>query len=303
MSANVLFEELNGSFLEEKGVQLIIKREDLFFPEIPGNKWRKLKYNIEQAKKGGFSSILSFGGAYSNHIAALATAGKLFDISSIGIIRGQEIRNLNSTLAKASTDGMQLKFVDRELYRTYTQEQKWESLITEFPNSYIIPEGGTNMLAIKGCAEIIADIDIPYDYLCCPVGTGGTITGILTAVPSNKQIIAFPALKGEFLKKEIDKLSLEFANRVFTNYIYEVNYHFGGYAKFDAALIDFILSFYKEYGIALDPIYTGKMMFGIFEKIKQGFFKRGSQIIAIHTGGLQGIPGFNERHGTELPLS
>ena len=138
MSANVLFEELNGSFLEEKGVRLIIKREDLFFPEIPGNKWRKLKYNIEQAKKGGFSSILSFGGAYSNHIAALATAGKLFDISSIGIIRGQEIRNLNSTLAKASTDGMQLKFVDRELYRTcllYTSPSPRDKRQSRMPSS------------------------------------------------------------------------------------------------------------------------------------------------------------------------
>lgn len=301
MSKNVLFQELNGMLFKEKGIQLIIKREDLFFPEIPGNKWRKLKYNLEYVSKSGYSRILSFGGAYSNHLAALAKAGSIFEIPTIGLVRGEAPKQYNSTLLAAQKNGMQLQFVNRKSYREYTQHQVWDSLRKQFPNAYIIPEGGTNMLALKGCAEIIDDITSPYDYLCCPAGTGGTVSGIICGLAGKKKVLSFSALKGDFLEKEINQLVQEQANTVYTNYSLMTNYHFGGYAKFDKELLDFIISFYQKYNIPLDPIYTGKMMFGIFDLVAQDYFKPGSRIIAIHTGGLQGVDGFNKRHGTNLP--
>lgn len=302
MSKNVLFQELNGRLLEEKGVRLIIKREDLVFPKIPGNKWRKLKYNLEQAQKMGFSSILSFGGAYSNHLAALAQAGSIYDIQTIGMVRGEAPKQFNPTLLTAQENGMQLRFIDRQVYRQYTQDQDWASLQKQYPQSYFVPEGGTNMLALKGCAEIIEDIADPYDYICCPAGTGGTVGGIICGLDGKKKILAFSALKGNFLIGEINQLTLERTQKIYDNYELITEYHFGGYAKFDAVLLEFMQSFYQDHNIPLDPIYTGKMMYGIFDLITQNYFEPGSRIVAIHTGGLQGVEGFNERHGTALPL-
>lgn len=301
MSTNVLFQELNGSILEEKGIQLIIKREDLFFPKIPGNKWRKLKYNIQFAISKDCLDILSFGGAYSNHLSALASAGKIIGFNTIGIVRGERPVVLNPTLHTAEENGMQLVFVDRQSYKKYTQDQMWEDLQKEYPNVFIIPEGGTNKLALKGCREIIKDINFPYDYICCPAGTGGTVSGILCGLAGTKNVLAFSALKGDFLKGEIDKLTVGFENVAFENWNLISAYHFGGYAKYKDSLLDFMQHFYKKHGIPLDPIYTGKMMYGIFDLIKKDFFPRGSSIVAIHTGGLQGIIGFNQRHDTTLP--
>ncbi len=301
MSENVLFQELNGSLLEEKGIQLIIKREDLFFPEIPGNKWRKLKYNLEYAKNEEFTRILSFGGAYSNHIAALARAGALYRITTIGIIRGEQASSLNPTLKTAAENGMQLHFVNRTLYRKYTQGQELLSIQQQYPDAYVIPEGGTNQLALQGCEEIVNDIPEPYDYICCPAGTGGTVSGIICGLASSKKVLAFSALKGDFLKSEINQFVQERAQTNYTNYELITAYHFGGYAKYKESLLDFIKSFYQDYNIPLDPVYTGKMMYGIFDMIAQDYFKPGSKIIAVHTGGLQGIAGFNERFGTDLP--
>lgn len=301
MRKNVLFQELNGRFLEEKGVQLIIKREDLFFPEIPGNKWRKLKYNLAFAQKNGFRQIVSFGGAFSNHLSALAKAGQIHSIKTTGIVRGEEPKTLNTTLLNAKANGMQLQFVDRAQYKKYTQEQDWGELQALYPEAYFIPEGGTNMLALKGCAEIISNEKNPFDYLSCPVGTGGTIGGILCALNGQKKVLAFPALKGDFIRKDIDLLTNAYAQIVFDNYIVMDSYHFGGYAKHKPELLAFISNFHKAHGIPLDPIYTGKMMYGLFDLIKKGYFPVGSKIMAIHTGGLQGIAGFNQRFGTALP--
>lgn len=300
MSPNVLHQELNGRFLEEKGVQLIIKREDLFFPKIPGNKWRKLKYNLAFAQKNGFKHIVSFGGAFSNHLSALAKAGQLQDIKTTGIVRGEAPKELNATLLNAKADGMQLQFVDRASYKKYTHEQNWTELKSLYPEAYFIPEGGTNMLALKGCAEIISDGIEAFDYLSCPVGTGGTIGGILCALNGQKKVLAFPALKGDFIRKDIDFHTNAYAQVVFNNYTVMDAYHFGGYAKHKPELISFITSFHQVHNIPLDPIYTGKMMYGLFDMIKKDYFPVGSTILAIHTGGLQGIAGFNQRFGTEL---
>ena len=293
-------QELNGSIFREKGIRLIIKREDLVYPEIQGNKWRKLKYNLAFAQKKGFHQILSFGGAYSNHIAAVAAAGKKFGLKTVGIIRGDRPERLNPTLQRAQENGMILSFVSRSNYKSITQQGELAALQKKYPTAYMIPEGGTNALAIKGCEEILTDEDkYNYDYFACSVGTAGTITGIISSLKGNKKVLAFPALKGSFVQKDIETLLKE-NNSAFTNFDMIDKYHFGGYAKHKPELLDFIYKFYDAYQIPLDPIYTGKMMYGLFDMIEQDQFESGTSILAIHTGGLQGIAGFNERFGTAL---
>ncbi|ALJ06100.1 1-aminocyclopropane-1-carboxylate deaminase [Pseudalgibacter alginicilyticus] len=273
------------------GVELYMKREDAIHPFISGNKYRKLKYNIEEAQKLGFKKLLTFGGAYSNHIAAVAFAGKTFGFETIGVIRGEEVGGKiqeNSTLLFAQSCGMQFEFVSREVYRNKNSEDFIESLNHIYKGFYLIPEGGTNLLAVKGCEEILIQSDINFDYISCAVGTGGTISGIINCSQPRQQILGFPALKGSFLQEDISK----FANKL--NWKLILDYHFGGYAKTNDKLIHFINDFKKENSIPLDPIYTGKMMYGIFNLIKKGYFPVGSKILAIHTGGLQGILGMNK---------
>lgn len=274
------------------GVELYIKREDRIHPFISGNKYRKLKYNLEEAKKLGINTILSFGGAFSNHIAAVAFAGKTFGFKTIGVIRGEELIDKideNSTLQYSRDCGMQFKFVSRHDYREKQTKPFLNHLIDEFGEFYTIPEGGTNNLAIKGCEEILTDNDNKFDFICCAVGTGGTISGLINSSRPNQKILGFPALKGNFLSDNISK----FVSK--NNWELITDYHFGGYAKVSTELIDFINQFNEEQKISLDPVYTGKLMFGVYKLIESGFFKKGSKIVAIHTGGLQGIAGMNQR--------
>lgn len=275
---------------ESKGVELYIKREDNLHPFVSGNKFRKLKYNLLEAKKVGFKALLTFGGAYSNHIAAVAFAGKENGLKTIGIIRGQELINKvddNATLSFAKQQGMQFKFVSREIYRDKNSASFLNDLKQEFGDFYLIPEGGTNDLAIKGCEEILNNKDSSFDYICTAVGTGGTISGLINCSKPSQQVLGFPALKGDFLQQDISKFVTK------TNWELITKYHFGGYAKINEELISFINDFKMKYDIPLDPIYTGKMMFGIFDLIEKGFFPKESKILAIHTGGLQGIAGMN----------
>lgn len=285
--------------LPNKHVELFIKREDKIHPFVSGNKYRKLKYNLLEAKKQGLKTLLTFGGAYSNHIAAVAAAGKGLSFETIGIIRGEELESKisgNPTLNFAKKNGMQFKFVSREVYRTKTSESFIEKLNNEFGDFYLIPEGGTNDLAVKGCEEILADVINDYDYICCSVGTGGTISGLINCSKLSQQVLGFPALKGGFLQQDISK----FVERA--NWKLISDYHFGGYAKTNEDLIRFINQFKKEQEIPLDPIYTGKMMFGIFDLIKKDYFPIGSRILAVHTGGLQGIEGMNVKLGNSNSL-
>jgi 1-aminocyclopropane-1-carboxylate deaminase len=272
--------------------QVFIKPEYLNHPYISGNKYRKLKYNLIEAKKLGVFTLLTFGGAYSNHIAAVAAVGKEFEFNTIGIIRGEELAfkvEGNATLCYAQTCGMNLKFISREQYRHKTSDAFVSELKNEFGDFYLIPEGGTNTLAIKGCEEILTDIDKDFDYICCSVGTGGTISGLINSTCQHQKILGFPALKGNFLSEEITKFV--------TNENWELiaDYHFGGYGKVSDSLIEFINNFKKVHNIPLDPIYTGKMMYGIYDLIDKSYFPKNSKILAIHTGGLQGIEGMNQR--------
>ena len=275
-----------------KGIELYIKREDLLHPVISGNKFRKLKYNLEEAKQLGFKKLLTFGGAFSNHIVAMAGAGAAFGFDTIGVIRGEELINKiheNPSLQFAQQSGMQFHFIDRTSYRNKTDINFIENLRNLFGDFYLVPEGGTNDLAIKGCEEILTKEDIEqFNYICCAMGTGGTISGIINSSSEMQEIIGFSSLKGDFLSDVIRNFVQK------KNWNVNCEYHFGGYGKVSDELISFLNFFYMETKIPLDPVYTGKMMFGIFDLIEKGYFPPNSKILAIHTGGLQGVAGMND---------
>ena len=291
---------IEDSETKNAGVGLLVKREDLIHPEISGNKWRKLKYNLIEAKKQKLSTLLTFGGAYSNHIHATAAAGIFFGFKTIGIIRGEQPKELNSTLLKAKENGMQLFFVSRTAYRD--KKELLAQLSLDFESIYILPEGGTNSLALKGCSEIVKEYSEKpkIDYWCTSCGTGGTLAGMITALSAQQKAIGFSALKGDFLQNEVEQLLSSYDDHKYQNWSINTDYHFGGYAKFDDSLIQFINEFKHKNQIQLDPIYTGKMFYGIYDLIKKGYFPKGSSIMAIHTGGQQGIQGFNQRFGNLL---
>ena len=267
-----------------------MKREDLIHPFVSGNKFRKLKYNLLQAKTENQSTLLTFGGAYSNHIAAVAYAGRENGFQTIGIIRGDELADKiasNPTLKFAQECGMQFEFVSREDYRLKTDAAFLEQLENKFGSFYLIPEGGTNALAIKGCEEILTQEDGIFDYVACAIGTGGTISGIINSALPHQKILGFPALKGDFLQDEIRNFVQN------DNWELILDYHFGGYGKVNTVLVDFINWFLEKTKIPLDPVYTGKMVFGIVDLIEKDYFPENATILMIHTGGLQGIQGMN----------
>ncbi|NMH25594.1 1-aminocyclopropane-1-carboxylate deaminase/D-cysteine desulfhydrase [Flavobacterium sp. SE-s27] len=271
-------------------ISLFIKREDLLHPYVSGNKFRKLKYNLIEAKNQGKTTLLTFGGAFSNHIIAVAAAGKENGFKTIGIIRGEELKDQvddNPTLAKAQEFGMIFDFISREEYRIKNNPDFIEKLTEKFGDFYFIPEGGTNDMAVKGCQEILTEKDDDFDFICCAVGTGGTISGLINSSKDCQKVLGFPALKGDFLQEDIRK----FANK--DNWELITDYHFGGYAKIDEKLIHFINDFYIKYNIPLDPIYTSKMTFGVIDLIEKEYFPPKSKILLIHTGGLQGVNGMN----------
>ena len=290
----------NSIYKLNKTISLSIKREDYNGNTISGNKLRKLKYNIIEAKRLGINKIVTFGGAFSNHIHAVSYLSLNYGFEVVGIIRGEELIHKiddNSTLSKARENGMKFHFVSREEYKRRNDKAYHDFLKQKIGDFYLIPEGGTNDLAIRGCEEILEQADFNYDYVCCPVGTGGTISGIINASQKHQEIIGFSALKGDFLKEDISKFVTK------NNWSINTDYHFGGYAKINAELITFINKFKTKYNIPLDPIYTGKMLYGINDLILKGYFKPNSKILAIHTGGLQGIEGINQKlRQKKLPL-
>ncbi|MDB9913547.1 pyridoxal-phosphate dependent enzyme [Flavobacteriaceae bacterium] len=269
---------------------LVIKREDQLHPDISGNKLRKLKYNILEAKRLNKTTLLTFGGAYSNHIAAVASLGKEYGFKTIGIIRGEELVNkvsINATLSFAKSCGMFFYFISRAEYRKKNELFFLENLKSIYGDFYLLPEGGTNDFAVKGCAEILTNKDTSFDYVCSSVGTGGTLAGLIMSSNSLQTVIGFSALKGTFQTSYINKFTRKKNYRILDDYC------FGGYAKINFELIEFINDFKNKTTVSLDPIYTGKMIFGIFDLINKGYFKENSTILAVHTGGLQGINGMN----------
>ena len=281
----------------DREIRVDIKREDLLHPVVSGNKLRKLKYNLDYTVKNQLETIVTYGGAYSNHIAATAAACHILGLKSIGIIRGEELgvdlhKTLieNTTLKSAVENGMQLEFITREEYKEKNSKSFKQLIINKYGPCFIIPEGGTNLLAIQGTSEILTDEDkVNYDIICVAAGTGGTAAGIIESSVAHQKVLVFSALKGDFLQTEIEKYT---DRRNFT--LFPEN-AFGGYAKSNDELIEYMNARFRESGIPLDPIYTGKMMYRVEELISKGFFPAKTRILAIHTGGLQGVAGFNRR--------
>jgi len=279
-------QEIHDPVFEQAGVRVMMKREDLNHPFISGNKWWKLKFNLEAAVKLGRTTLLTFGGAYSNHIYATAAAAHELGLKSIGIIRGEETIPLNNTLSFAKSKGMQLHYVSRELYREKTKQAFIDEMHANYGDFYLIPEGGTNELAVKGVSEFAKTLGDDFDYLCCAVGTGGTMAGLVQGLNGRKKILGFPVLKGgEFLRDEIEKLLPEKS----INWELFFEYHFGGYAKSTNELASFIKSFQASNNILLDSVYMGKLVLGVYDVMRKGYFSPGSRVLILHSGGLQGI--------------
>lgn len=286
---------------EAAGVNLWIKRDDQLllpkktvFPAFCGNKWRKLRYNLEAAREQQKNHLLTFGGAYSNHIAAVAAAGSLFNFRTTGIIRGEAHEPLNPTLAFAKKSGMRLEYVSRSAFR----QKDPVALAHSFPDghkAYVLPDGGTNAEAIRGCRELSEEIHkqlgFAPDHLCVTAGTGGTAAGLIAGAQSPTQVHVYSALKGDFLRQEIQRWLPDST----VPWYLVTDYHFGGYAKWTDTLLEHMDRFRRSTGILLDPIYTGKLVFGVLADMERGYFPRGSSVVMVHTGGLQGLAGFRER--------
>ena len=284
---------LHSALFEHADIELLVKREDLIDSELGGNKWHKLKHNLQTARQQSHHTLLTFGGAYSNHIYATAAAGKRFGFNTIGVIRGEAQDTLNPTLSFARDCGMHLHYLDRASYRDKNSPAVLQQLKDRFGDFYLIPEGGSNALAVQGCREMVQAIDQPFDYICCACGTGATLAGISLGLTAQQYAIGFAALKGgDFLQNDISHMRAQFTDRSCDQWHIETGYHFGGYAKTNAELFAFMQSFRKEFDIELDAVYTAKMFYGLFDLIKRGYFRPGSRIIALHSGGLQGNAGF-----------
>jgi 1-aminocyclopropane-1-carboxylate deaminase len=292
---------LHDPLLREKKVQVWVKREDLLHPTVPGNKWRKLKYNLQEARQQQHHTLITFAGAYSNHLAAVAAAGREFGFQTIGLVRGEEHLPLNPTLQFAQNCGMRLHYLDRATYRQKNDPAFLATLPGTYGPAYVLPEGGTNLLAVQGCTEIISGLEVGFDYICCACGTGGTLAGLIAGLVGQKQVIGFPALKGgNFLASDIAALVKAYAGKTYANWHLETAYHFGGYARVTPELITFIQHFKQQHQIQLEPVYTGKLLYGLFDLIRRNYFPPGSTVAAVHTGGLQGLEGYQERLGIAL---
>jgi 1-aminocyclopropane-1-carboxylate deaminase len=278
-------EELRDDRLARAGIRLALKRDDLINPDVPGNKWRKLKYNLAEAQRLGHRTLLTFGGAYSNHLRATAAAGEYFGFATIGVIRGEEHLPLNDSLAYAVRRGMRLTYLDRGTYRHKHDPAVIARLRQEFGSFYLVPEGGSNGLGVRGCAEIPAEIPDDFNVICCPCGTGGTLAGIALGLRPGRRAVGFSVLKnGGFLADEVIRLQQEAAGRDVGCWNIELGFHFGGYAKTTPELAAFIADFKQRHGLLLDRVYVAKMMYGVIDFARKGRFASGSTVIAVITG-------------------
>lgn len=306
ISANIVFSEqinriltlpsplqkLDDALFTKNGIDVFVKRDDLIHPEISGNKWRKLKYNLLDAQNQRVRQIITFGGAYSNHIYATAAAGKYFGFETLGIIRGDELNeNSSETLRFASNCGMKLQFVTRTEYREMRENSVSNSLHDAFIHSKLIPEGGTTPLALGGVGEMVDEIfeqlGSAPDYILCPVGTAGTISGIIAKTSTQTKVIGVCVLKnGQYLLNEISNLTSDLSVELNQNFEILWNEHHGGYAKKTPELIDFVSKFNDEHDFEIEPIYSGKMFFS-FYKYFLSMVEPNSKVVLIHTGGLR----------------
>lgn len=271
--------------LRKAGVDIWLKRDDLIHADVPGNKWRKLKYNLAEAARDGESTLLTFGGAYSNHIRATAAAGRFCGFSTIGMVRGEERLPLNPSLSFAVDQGMLLRYMSRDDYRHKNDPAVIAALREEFGQFYLLPEGGSNGLAVRGCAEIPGEVAVDFDTICCACGTGATLAGIAAGLDERQDAVGFSVLKGAgFLDRDVAEMQQAAFGKRFANWRIEHDFHFGGFARRNRELDDFIGDFAVRHGLALDWVYVAKMLFGIYALVQQGAFRRGSRVVAVITG-------------------
>jgi 1-aminocyclopropane-1-carboxylate deaminase len=276
--------ELSDERLARRGVQLLLKRDDLIHPELSGNKWRKLKHVFSEVERSGQATVLSFGGPYSNHIRALAAAGRFFGFSTIGIIRGEE-RPLNSSLVRATEDGMRLHYVDRATYRRKRDPDFIAGLRANFGDFFLVPEGGSTPSALPGVAELVREIDRSFEQIFCPVGTGTTLAGLAAALEPSQRAIGIAALKGQgFLTDEVAALQTSARGHVTGNWSVDERFHFGGFARRTPELMRFIEDFRRRHSILLDWTYVAKTIFGVFALVEEGAIAPGSTVVALITG-------------------
>jgi 1-aminocyclopropane-1-carboxylate deaminase/D-cysteine desulfhydrase-like pyridoxal-dependent ACC family enzyme len=286
--------EIREALLEQKKVRLFIKRDDLIHPHLQGNKWRKLKYNLIRARQQGRHRLLTFGGTWSNHIHATAAAGHYFNFDTIGIIRGELKQPLNPTLQDAADWGMQLHAISRQAYRQKTSASFVNELRQRFGDFYLIPEGGNNPEGVRGCREIVDELEHSYDTICVDCGTGATMAGLIAAAPQQTRLIGFAVLKNAgFLVDDIHQVLAGESSTQHKNWSLNLDFHFGGYAQVQPQLVEFIRSFKQQHDIQLEPVYSGKMFYGIYQLLRDDYFPPGSDILVIHSGGLQGLRGFD----------
>ena len=286
----------------QKRLKVYVKRDDLIHHHISGNKYRKLKQHWENFRNGSYNEVIAFGGAFSNLLHTLSFIGHRSGVPMTFYVRGDGPDPNNPTLSTILHNGIRLKFLDRQTYRMKHEAHVLEQLISQHDKPYVIPEGGGGLPAGPGSAEIVEELQEQLasnpNYLVMDLGTGGTFSGVMNAIPADTGLIGIPVLKGmdwqATLNAQLDKdVDTPLPDQV---RLIE-DYHFGGFAKFNTKLVDFINEFRISYGIPLDPIYTGKMVYGIMNLIKLDFFSKDSTIVWVHSGGLQGIDGFNYRHG------
>lgn len=277
--------ELDDPRLARAGVRVILKRDDLIHPLLPGNKWRKLKYNLTRAAELGHETLLTFGGAYSNHVRAVAAAGARFGFRTIGVIRGEEHLPLNDVLAFATGSGMRLAYLDRTTYRAKDTAPVVEALRRRFGRFYLLPEGGSNERAVRGCAELPGEIDVPFDVVCCPVGTGGTLAGIAAGLAPGRRALGFSVLRGaRSLADDVARLQTATYGEVSANWAIDHDFHAGGYARRAPELDAFADDFAHRHGMSLDRIYVAKMMWGVFTLAERGAFPGNTTVVAVVTG-------------------
>lgn len=271
-------------------MRVLLKRDDLIHPEFPGNKWRKLKYNIAAAQRLGLETLLTFGGAYSNHIRATAAAGYYGGFTTIGVIRGEEHLPLNASLEYAVRRGMRLTYLDRTSYRAKTSDAVINDLRREFGEFYLLPEGGSNREAVLGCAEIPGEVTEPFDVMFCAVGTGGTLAGVAAGLGPQQSAVGVPVVKGgAYLEQEIVDLQTSAYGARAGTWRLECEYHFGGYAKRTAELDAFVEEFEARHGLLLDWVYEAKMMYALFDQVQRGAIDPDTTIVAL-IGGSAEIP-------------
>lgn len=299
-------QEIHAPEWESRGIRVLVKRDDLLHPEVSGNKWRKLQYNIAQATHGKNDGIFTFGGAYSNHLLATAFAAKATGLKSIGFVRGDELNSSsNETLKRCTELGMDLQFLPREMYALHADKQFIDELKLENPGFYAIPEGGANYYGMVGCQAIWKELPADIDHIFVAQGTTTTSCGLLLGIPDSTTLHVVPVLKGFDSATTMQRylewflFDAELAEELTAKVVIHDEYHLGGYAKYTPELLDFIRKCHKEYNLPLDPVYTGKAFYALTEELKDPAFD-GKTVAFLHTGGLQGCKAIEAKEGILL---